>query len=204
MIDSEHLFWDSCVFIRWLTGVPDEHLGDLDDYIDDAKNRCRTIYYSTLIYTEIRPRYLTKKYGTIRKFIDHLTGTFYPIDPNPNILIAAGELKDARAVNPGDPKDKNPREIGTPDAVHLMTATFARDALKIPNLVFHTFDNGKGITWEGRCIPLLTFERWFPAGKRTKRVEEVCSLPREKPLYPQTNLLRIQPNAQQPDANPGE
>jgi hypothetical protein len=37
MINSDHLFWDSCVFIRYLTGIPPEHNGDIDDYIEDAK-----------------------------------------------------------------------------------------------------------------------------------------------------------------------
>jgi hypothetical protein len=147
---------------------------------------------------------LIKKHGNIRKFMADLKGAFYPIEPNPNILIAAGELKDARAVNPGDPKDKNPREIGTPDAIHLMSCTFARDALKITDIVFHTFDNGKGVTWEGKCVPLLSFEKWFPTETRTTRVNEVCSLPREKPIYPQGSLLRYKADASQPDISRGE
>ena len=204
MTNSDHLFWDSCVFIRYLTGAPADNIGDIDDYLADARKRQRAIYYSTLIYTEIRPRFLIKKHGTIRKFIEDMKGSFYPIEPNPNILIAAGELKDARSTNPGDPKDKSPREIGTPDAIHLMSCTFARDALKIPNIVFHTFDDGKGKTWEGKCIPLLSFENWFPAGKRTARVNDVCSLPREKPIYPQANLLRYKPDAEQPHTGAGE
>lgn len=210
MTNSDHLFWDSCCFIRYLSGVPSAHVGesyvgDLDDYIQDAKKRDRAIYYSTMIFAEIRPRYLIKKFGNIRQFMNDLKGAFYPVEPNPNILIAAGELKDARTTNPGDPKAKLSREIGTPDAIHLMSCVYARDVLKIPNLVFHTLDQGKGPSWEGRCVPLLGFEKWFPPGKRTARVQEVCDLPRELPIYPQSNLLRYKPNAEhQPNPIPGK
>jgi predicted nucleic acid-binding protein len=199
MTNSDHLFWDSCVFIRYLTREPDENLGDIDDYIEDAKNRRRSIYYSTLILAEIRPVFLQKKYGTIRKFLDDLKGSFYPIEPNPNILIAAGELKGSKATNPGNPKDPKPRVVGTADAIHLMSCWFAKDTLKIPDIVFHTYDNGKGATWEGKCIPLLSFEDWFPEKKRSTRAAQVCDLVREPPLYPQLNLLRSG-NDQQPDA----
>lgn len=199
MTDPEHLFWDSCVIIRYVTRSPSELLGDLDDYVESAKRGDRKIYCSTLAMTEIRPRYfIGGKFGSIRQFFIDMESAFYPVEPNPNILIAAGELRDAEPVNPSDDNAANVRTIGTPDAIHLMTCLYIRDSLEVRDIVFHTFDEGKGKTWEGKCVPLLGFERWFPAEVRTERVKEVCGLPRTKPIYPQGNLLREVTDASHP------
>jgi hypothetical protein len=117
-----------------------------------------------------------------------LESNFEPIDPNPNILIGAGELRDATPTNP-DPKQPTGRVIGTADAIHLMTCAYVADVLNVPDLVFHTYDAGKGTSWEGKCVPLLGFERWFPEGSRTPRVERVCSLPRKLPLHPEPDMF---------------
>lgn len=149
MSDLKNLLWDSCVFIRYLSAPEGtDLLDDISRFIDDAKakpKRC-TIYYSSIVFAEIRPRYLKAGgYGTIQDFMDDLGSNFIPIEPNPNILIAAGELRDARSVNPSDSKIKNSREFGTADAIHLMTCVYARDVLGISDIVFHTLDEGKGV-----------------------------------------------------------
>lgn len=33
----KNLFWDSCVFIRYLTRLPTEYLAEIDQYISEAK-----------------------------------------------------------------------------------------------------------------------------------------------------------------------
>ena len=57
MIDPANLYWDSCVFIRYLTRTPTAHLTDIDSFIKDAKNGKRKIFFSTIALTEIRPRF---------------------------------------------------------------------------------------------------------------------------------------------------
>lgn len=195
MSEHKNFFWDSCVFIRYLS-APDGTplLEEIGCFIEDAKAKRCTIHYSSIVFTEVRPRYLKDtSYGTIREFFDDLGANFVAIEPNPNILIAAGELRDARSTNPY-PKEPKTREFGTPDAIHLMSCVFARDVLGIGNIEFHTLDEGKGPTWEGRCIPLLGIERWFPVETRPERVQEACSLPRKKPLHAQPMLAGIAPH----------
>ena len=191
MTDSRTLFWDSCVFIRYVTRYPDVDLHHLDAFISDAKSKAeaarRKIFYSTIIYTEVKPRFLKPRHGTIAEFFASLGRNFEPIDPNPNILMAAGELRDQVPTDPSDGRPSK-RVVGTPDAIHLMTAVFAREHLGVSDLVFQTYDKGKGSTWEGRCIPLLGFEKWFPEETRTSRVKEVCDLPRKWPIHPSPGL----------------
>lgn len=190
MIDSKNLFWDSCVFIRYLSaqaGAP--LLDDISRFIDEARAGKRFIHYSSIMYTELISKHFKgTRFGSIHDFLSDLGSNFIPIEPNPNILLAAGELRGSVAVNPSDPKDNQVRVFGTPDAIHLMSCLFARDVMEIKDIVFHTLDEGKGRSWEGKCIPLLGMERWFPEGVRTERVAEVCGLTRCKPFHPSPSL----------------
>ena len=189
MINSRNLFWDSCVFIRYLTRKPAAGLHDLDRFVEEAQNGDRTIHYSTIALTEIRPRYLKDtKHGSISDFFADMGSQFSPIDTNPNILLSAGELRDATPTNPSDSNTENQRSISMGDSIHLMSCLYLRDTLQVSDVIFHTFDEGKGKNWEGRCVPILGFERWFPADARTQRVNDVCGLTRCKPEHPQRDL----------------
>jgi hypothetical protein len=143
-----------------------------------------SLYFSTFTFVEIRQNSLKKKgVLSVRDFFKDMASAFIPIEPNPNILIAAGELRDAEPTNPSDAKTQNKRVIGSVDAIHLMTCCYARDVLGIDGIIFHTFDEGRGKSWEGKCVPIIGFEKWFPPATRTPRVTEVCNLPRSKPIH---------------------
>ncbi len=182
MKDSTNLFWDSCIFIRFLTRSDEGNWNVLNRLLREAKKGERRIFFSTVAFTEIRPRYLKEGgYDSIHQLFADFRGAFEPIDPTPDIYIRAGELRDAKAVNPNPKEPETKRVIGTADAIHLMTCLYVRDVRKISDVVFQTYDDGKGATWEGKCIPLLSFDRWFPISDRTRRVSEVCSLERSTP-----------------------
>lgn len=192
MSNPLNVFWDSCCFIRLITRTPDELLLDMEQYVNDARKGLLKIHFSTIAYVEIRPRYFNNtKYGSIEEFFDHWGSAFHPFDPNPNILIEAGRLRDADPVNPF-PKELNgtKRKVGAADAVHLATCLFLRDGAGIDDIVFHTFDDGKGsTTHEGKCVPIIGFEKWFPEKARNRSVSDVCSLPRCKPKHPVPDLV---------------
>jgi len=190
MIKLDNLFWDSCVFIRYLTGNPDHRLTDIGEFIRDAQKGQRRIWFSTIAFTEIRPSHLKLKgYGSVADFMEDMAGAFTPIDPNPNILMMAGEMRDVRPLHPqADPKAQQ-RTLGTPDAIHLASCLHVRDVLGVQDIVFHTFDNGKGSVWEGKCVPLLSFQDWYKNGKSHQHIAAVCALPRKEPIYPQLGLF---------------
>jgi predicted nucleic acid-binding protein len=186
--DPQNMFWDSCVFIRYLTQTPNQYVDDIGNFIGDAQAGKRKIYFSTLALSEIRPRFFRgSQHGSIQDFFDNFRSAFVPIDPTPNVYIRAGELRDVDSINPAG-ANAPPRTLGTPDSIHLATCLHVRDTLGVADIVFHTFDDGKGKTWEGKCIPLLSFDRWYPGGSRTKLIEDVCNLPRRRPEYPQMGL----------------
>jgi predicted nucleic acid-binding protein len=190
VIKLRNAYWDSCVFYCLLTGKPPEHQADVLELLADAKKGSVKIYCSTMTFAEIRQKSLRPKgHLTINDFFQDLGSAVATIDPNPNIMIAAGELRDAEPTNPSDVTTTNKRSIGIADAIHLETCLYLRDVLNIKDIEFQTFDAGKGRTWEGRCVPLLGFERWFPEATRTKRVRDVCGLTRKLPQSSQPNLF---------------
>jgi hypothetical protein len=193
MSPPKNLYWDSCVFIRYLTRKPADHmLSHIDQYVADARDGKFAIHCSTIVFSEIRPSFLKQRgYGKIQDFFSDLGAAIVPCDPNPNIMIWAGALRDHTPVNPGNPKidEEHQRSIGTPDAIHLSTCLFLRDVSQLHDIVFHTFDKGKGKNWEGRCVPLLGFERWYPPDRRIKEIAEVCGLTRTEPHHPTPDLV---------------
>jgi hypothetical protein len=187
----KHLFWDSCLFIRYLIGdTSSAHFDDIARFIDEAKIGARKTYFSTLTYAERQEHFKGGDYGALKDFFEDLGASFIPIEPNPNILINAGQLRSASSINPGDPKAKG-RVISTPDAIMLTSCLFARDALGINDIVLHSTDEGKSSGPDGKCIPIIGFEKWFPERMRTPIVTSVCSLLREKPNHPEPTLSVI-------------
>jgi hypothetical protein len=186
----KHLFWDSCVFIRYIINDVDApHFNDIARFVDDAKARKRQIYYSTISLAEFRQEYFVgSKFGSIQDFFDDMGSACIPIEPNPNVMISVSELRSAKSTNPDNPHASG-RVIATPDAIVMMSALYARDALGIRDIVLQSTDEGKGKNWSGRAIPIIGFEKWYPEATRTDRVKEVCSLSREKPIHPEPDMF---------------
>jgi hypothetical protein len=185
----ENLFWDSCLFIRYVSGdTTQPFYEDISRFVDEAKSKRRRIHFSTLTFAEMRQEHFKgSSYGGIRDFFHDLGANFYPIAPDPNIMIMASEIRSARSTNPGDP-GADSRVVATPDAIILATALFARDSMKVADLVLQSTDEGKGKSWAGKCIPIVGFERWYPEATRTPRIQQVCELPKERPSHPEPML----------------
>lgn len=149
------------------------------------------IHFSTIAYAEIRPRFFKgSRWGTIEDFFEGWGNAFYPFDPNPNIFIRAGQMRDIDPVNPSDPKigEERKRRLGAADAVHLSTCLYLKE-IGEADIVFHTFDEGKSkSTHEGNCVPLIGFERWYPQEGRHALIQNVCDLIRCKPTHPDADL----------------
>ena len=193
MAITNNLFWDTCVFIRYLTRNPVELLRDIDQFVSDAKKRSVTIYYSTLIYAEIMSSHLTQGgYGGMQDFIRDMEGAFEPIDPTPDILMNVGVMRGLKAEHPTKPAKLI---LGTPDAIHLATCIHARDTLGVQDIVFHTFDATPGNGWQGKTIPIIGLEGWYGSHMSVRQIADVCSLPREHPIYPQHGLLSAPPTS---------
>lgn len=188
--EPKNLFWDSCIFIRYLTQTPTEFVDEIGDYIKDAKKGEYRIWYSTITLAEIRPSHLKKRgYGSIAEFFADFQGAFHPVESNPNIMMMVAELRDVPRSHPTKENAVNKWPIGTPDAIQLASCLYLRDVIGVKDIKFHSFDTGSGKTWEGRCVGLINFEEWFPdsIGKH-HLIDGVCAIPRTLPHHPQPRL----------------
>lgn len=189
-MNSENLFWDSCVFIRYFVGDDSAaHFEDICRFVDEAKIGKRKIHFSTVTLAEFKQQhFVDSQFGSIREFLEDMGTACIPIEPNPNVMIQCSELRSATPVDPGRPKSPCRRVVATPDGIILMSAVYAKEALGIEDLVLHSTDEGKGKTWAGNCIPIIGFEKWYPDSTRTTVVQSVCNLNRSKPIHPEPHL----------------
>ncbi len=188
MADGPNLFWDSCVLTRYLTESPPDHVSDISKFIAEAREGKFKIWISTILYVEVRPSQLRKKaYGSIEDLISAFEGAFFPIGPTPTILLRAARLRDysyqRQAPQPGERK----RVLTVPDAIHLATCLYVKEALGISDIKFHTFDDGRGSNYEEKAVSLLRFEEYASHLTSDPDVAAVCALERTKPTHPQPN-----------------
>jgi hypothetical protein len=185
-----HYFWDSCVFIRYLESKRDAPLLlDIGQHIADVKAGKTQIYFSTIAMAEIRPSHLTQSgYGDFNDFMKDFQGSFLPIGPTPDIMSQVASIRDFKYPSPFS--GNGDRILGIADAIHLMTCVYARNVLGIADIEFHTFDEGKGSNWEGKCVPLIKFEEWTAGIPSNPYVHQICALTRRKPTHdsPQMTL----------------
>lgn len=182
-----HYFWDSCVFIRYLTGEPNDLVADIAQHITDAAAGTTLIHFSTIAFAEIKPSHLTKRgYGDMNDFLEDFQGAFSPIGPSPDILIRAGSVRDISYPSPNGGAD---RIFGVADAIHLLTCVHARDDLGLKDIVFHTMDDGGSRNWEGKCVPLLSLQNWTAGIPKNPYVSKMVSLKRQMPTHPAPDMF---------------
>lgn len=189
-----NLFWDSCVFIRFLTGNKStQYWADIRQYLEDSVSGTVAIFASTIVMAEVKPSHLTGGgYGNFQDFMDDFSGAFTFIDPSPDIMLGCAAIRDFTYPNPhkstgGTPA--NDRSLGIADAIHLLTCVYVRDQLGISDIKFHTMDDGKTKGVEGKCVPLLSFDKWVNGIPKNDYTGKICALPRTLPLHPQPKLV---------------
>lgn len=184
----KHLFWDSCVFIRYLLQPEGaDLLPDIDQFIDDAKMGKVEIHFSTIALAEIKPNHFKNRgYKNFVEFSEDMKGAFRPIGPSPDIMMATSVIRDFPYPHPRNGKS---RSLGTADGLHLMTCLFAKETLGLDDMVFHTFDDGGGRNWEGKCVPLLSFQEWCSGIPANPYTDKICQIPRTRPEHPNPRLF---------------
>ena len=197
MTDPTNVFWDSCVFIRFLIGDTNaEHYWDIKQHIEDAKKGITIIHASTIVMAEVKPSHLTKSgYGDFNEFHRDLEGAVSFIDPTPDILQWCGVVRDFTYPNPNH-TPKHPAKdkiLGMADAIHLMTCVYAKEVMGVADITFHTMNDGKHKNAEGNCVTLLNFEKWTNGIPKNPHTPRIVALPRLLPLHSQPHFLHSQP-----------
>lgn len=132
----------------------------------------------------------------IRMAMAPRAGALRPIAPNTNILMMASSLRDHSFRLAKMQKGQKERVMSVPDAIHLATCIYARDALGISDIAFHTFDDGKSKGPDGKSVPLLSFKAWSEHLAKDPIVAAVHKLSITEPLHP-APMMDVGPKAKQ-------
>lgn len=177
-----HLFWDSCVLTRYLTGVPPGNEGVLNKLIDEARAGKIKIWHSTILYTEVRPKQLKEGgFGSMAELIDDMAGALFPIGPTPSILMRAGRIRDHVFLHHTPQAGEKPRVLTVPDSIQLATCLHVKEDRRVHDLAFCTYDDGKGANYEQKAVSLLRFHDYARAHASDPDVAAVIGLDRRKP-----------------------
>ena len=195
-----NIFWDSCIFITYLTGSPATWANHIDDWLKSAEgDGGPTIYYSTLAMAEIKPSHLAKRsFGTFQDLVDRIGGTFSPIDPTPDIMLNAARMRD---IPPLHSIKTASRVISMSDAIQLSSCVFAQHEMDLPDIRFHTLDHKAGTNAGEKTVPIIGLEDWFEVQRRNLILRDVCNLVREFPTHPNPTLPGVIRHAMSKEGN---
>ncbi len=185
MSEVQNLYWDSCVFISFLKKERDQYgnaIDDIEQYLREAKELKHNIYCSTITIAEVIPKHLDlTEHSKFSEFLKDYSGCIIQIGADPIVMEIAAELKSLPYKLVGG---NGTRKLLTPDAIHLASALVLKDAYNVELDVFHTFDNGKAKSPEGKGMPLLSFERWCDGIETNPLAKRIIDMRREKPHHP--------------------
>lgn len=180
-------FWDSGVFTAFLCNEKDKYdVASIAQYLGEAKAGDLVIYTSTIASAEVLPGQMVKA-ASFEAFLEDYQGAVVAIDPQPNVMALAGQLRSL----PFKKGKSDKRRLSVPDAIILATAVHVRDDYGVGLDHFHTFDGGGSKDLEGnRSIPMLGFEEWCEGFDATQKAlaQRVIDLPRKKPIHPAPRL----------------
>lgn len=176
--------------IRYLTGEPQGCEGILNKLVDEARAGKIKIWHSTLLYTEVRPKFVTKAgYSDMSALIDDMSGAFFPIGPTASILMRAGRMRDFSFLHHSPQKEEKTRVLTVPDSIQFATCLHVKEDRDVSDIVFCTYDDGKGSNYEEKAVSLLRFHEYATAHMSDPDVAAVCSLDRRKPWLEQGTLV---------------
>lgn len=189
MAEPSHLFWDSCVFYAFFRDERQSHdVDSIAQYLQEARDGKHRIYASSLVFAEVVPSAITRPdIGTFQDFIDDFQGAVVVVSPSPNVMLAAGRLRDLPYKKGNSPG----RRLSTPDAIMLASCLDVMDAMRVKIDFFHTFDDGKKRGPEGKMVPLISYEDWCEGftPEQMTRTKPVLDLNRRRPVHPAPNLF---------------
>lgn len=187
---NSHVFWDSCVAIRYLTETPDSYVSDIAKLFNEATAGKVTIWISTILFAEVLPHHLKKKgYGSIQDLLDDLSGACNPIGPTPPILMQAARLRDHSYMHKEPQHNEKKRVLSVPDAIHLATCLYVQDAMGISDIKFQTLDDGKNRNYEERAVSLLRYQDYSEHLADDPDVALVRGLGRGLPIQTQPAII---------------
>ncbi len=172
------------MLVRYITKSPAFLVPDIKTYVQEAAGGKRKIFFSTLLYAEIRPSLLEEVgFGSVQDLVDDFEDAFEPIGPTPPILQLAARLRDHLFHNTPMHREEKNKILTVPDSIHLATCIYVRDTLGHADVVFHTLDDdtSKGYNLEKVVWAMPTSRRFANCRESFQSTTNQTCSKRERP-----------------------
>lgn len=182
---TPEIFWDTCVFGAHLYGDKAQYgatVDHIEQFLREAQDGKWKIVTSSVLFAEIAFSKVKKGApGKLEDLVADLSSACLIIEPNPNIMILAGKLRDI----PYRKGKSEKRVLSVPDAIMLATAIYGQEYFS-DFRGFFTFDAGGA----KRSIPLIGYEDWLEgiSGPKRQVADQVVRMNRLRPEHPTPEL----------------
>lgn len=149
---SRNHFLDTNVLLRHANNASGTENNDIQEILNDAVNRSRHVWVSTVLFAELRPsNFQPGIFTSVDDLSRYIRSFATVVSPDVDTNMRAARLRDLSWQRPSDvrARDEKPRFMTLGDALHLSSALWVKEALDINDLEFLTFDDGKSISDEG-------------------------------------------------------
>lgn len=153
----------------------------------------RKLWVSSVLFAELRPSsFAAGKFGDIEDLARYIRSIATIVSPDPNTMLRAARLRDLKWARANRHKDEIRRCMTLGDAMHLVSALWVKEADRVPDLEFLTFDNKSEKSPEAdsdtKTLPLLSLDDYTDGLGNDPDVAAVVRLPRIRPILGQSRL----------------
>ena len=187
---SKNHFLDTNVLLRHANGDSSPYEADISTILSEAvgPSKIRNVWVSTVIFAELRPSsFKPGVFKTVDELSRYIRSFASIVSPDPATMMRVARLRDLkwlRAVNRH--KDEKARTMSLGDAIHIASALWVKEATKVSDLEFLTFDDGKSKSEEldkgTKALSLLRAQEYTDGIMSDDDVKAVCNLVRIKPI----------------------
>lgn len=196
--NSLNQFIDTNVVLRYANGEASAELQDVEQILREAvgPNRKRQLWISSVLFAELRPsNFKPGAFASLDELSKYIRSFADVVSPDPPTMMRAARLRDLRWQRKNKAETEKPRTITLGDAIHLASALWVKEALKVADLEFLTFDNGRSSTDETepgtKSLSLLKLEDYTDGLGNNPDVTAAVLLRRVPPIVSTQSRLDL-------------
>lgn len=194
--NSRNHFIDTNVLLSHANTDSHEFSADIASILHDAtgSSPSRTLWISHVLFGELRPSSFVsqQRFKDVEDLARYIRSIATVVNPDFNTMLRAARLRDVSWARPNRAPAEKPRCMTLGDAMHIASALWVKEASKVPDLEFLTFDNSADANVETdpgtKALPLLSIENYCDGISGLEDVAAVLRLPRIRPVLRQGTL----------------
>ena len=132
------------VLLRHARGESGASERDIETILTEAAMGKRRLWASSVLFAELRPSvFVPERFPALADFVRHLRSISTFVTPDPNTMLRAARLRDAKWQRPAALRrpGETPQFLSLGDAIQLASALWVKEAADVADLEFLAFDD---------------------------------------------------------------